>query len=109
LLLARTGTPTIGWERAVEILNFGALLAFMAVNASALRHFGFGGTQNMERNLLMDFRALASGFVLCLGMFRGLHASTLWAGALWLVIGDVYVLLMRRGFTERVEIDFSES
>jgi len=108
-LLAYAGTLTMSWERAVEILNFGALLAFMAVNASALRHFGFGRTLNMERNLFLDFFVPASGFVFCLVIFLGLQASTLWAGALWLVIGGVYVLLKTRGFTERVEIDFSES
>ena len=81
----------------------------MAVNAVALRYFGFGHTQNMERNLFLDFFVAASGFVFCLVIFLGLQASTLWAGALWLVIGGVYVLLKTRGFTERVEIDFSES
>src|ERR1700756_1023605 len=108
-LLAYVGTLTMSWERAVEILNFGALLAFMAVNAVALRHFGFGGTRDMERNLFLDFFVPASGFVFCLVIFLGLQGSTLWAGALWLVVGGVYVLLKTRGFTERVEIDFSES
>jgi putrescine importer len=108
-LLAYAGTLTMSWERAVEILNFGALLAFMAVNAVALRYFGFGRTQNMERNLFLDFFVPASGFVFCLAIFLGLQGSTLWAGALWLVIGGVYVLLKTRGFTQRVEIDFSES
>lgn len=107
--LAYAGTLTMSWERAVEILNFGALLAFMAVNAVALRHFGFGRTENMERNLFLDFFVPASGFIFCLVIFLGLQASTLWAGALWLVIGGLYVLLKTRGFTERVEIDFSES
>ena len=104
-LLAYVGTLTMSWERAVEILNFGALLAFMAVNAVALRHFGFGRT----RDMLLDFFVPASGFVFCLVIFLGLQGSTLWAGALWLVVGGVYVLLKTRGFTERVEIDFSES
>src|SRR5580658_443039 len=30
--LAYIGTLTMGWERSVEILNYGALIAFMAVN-----------------------------------------------------------------------------
>ena len=34
-VLAYLGTLTMQWERAVEILNFGALLAFMAVNLAA--------------------------------------------------------------------------
>ncbi len=39
--LAYIGSLTVNWERAVEVLNFGALIAFMAVNVAALWHFGF--------------------------------------------------------------------
>src|SRR5579863_8030868 len=39
--LAYLGTLTMQWERSVEILNFGALVAFMAVNLAAVKHFGF--------------------------------------------------------------------
>lgn len=81
-LLAYVGTLTLSWERALEILNFGALLAFMAVNAVALRHFGFGRAQNMERNLFVDFFVPASGLIFCLVIFLGLQASTLCALAL---------------------------
>lgn len=81
----------------------------MAVNAVALRHFRLGRTQDMERNLLMDFLVPASGFVLCLVKFLRLQVSTLWAGVLWLVTVELYVLLKTRGFTERVQIDFNES
>jgi putrescine importer len=41
--LAYIGTLTMQWERSVEILNFGALMAFMAVNLAAVRHFGRTG------------------------------------------------------------------
>lgn len=108
-LLAYIGTLTMSWERAVEILNFGALLAFMAVNAVALRHFGFSRDAFQSRNVFLDVLVPAAGFVFCLVIFLGLQASTLAAGACWLVVGIVYVVLKTRGFTQRVELDFSES
>ena len=109
-ILAYLGTLTLGWERAVEILNFGALLAFMAVNLAALRHFGFGQEPGRKRNLLLDVIAPALGFLFCLVIFLGLQGSTLVAGAIWLVLGGAYVVLKTKGLrTEPVVIDFSES
>lgn len=109
-VLAYIGTLTLSWERAVEILNFGALLAFMAVNLAALRHFGFGQQPGRKPNLLLDVISPALGFLFCLVIFLGLQGSTLLAGAIWLVLGGVYVLLKTRGLsTESVVIDFSES
>jgi len=109
-ILAYLGTMTLGWERSVEILNFGALLAFMAVNLAALRHFGFGREQIGQRNLFLDILAPALGFLFCLVIFLGLQASTLVVGAIWSAIGGLYVVLKTKGLIAApVEIDFSES
>ena len=108
--LAYLGTLAIGWERAVEILNFGALLAFMAVNLAALRHFGFGREQADRRNLFLDIAAPALGFVFCLVIFFGLQGSTLVVGAVWLVIGGLYVVLKTRGKSAApIQMDFTDS
>lgn len=109
-VLAYVGTLTMAWERAVEILNFGALLAFMAVNLAALRHFGFGRGLSGKRNILLDIIAPILGFLFCLVIFRGLQQSTLVAGAIWLGVGGLYVILKTKGLrTKPLEIDFSES
>ena len=109
-LLAYIGTLTLGWERSVEILNFGALMAFMAVNAAALKHFGFGPDPVRKVNIFLDIISPGLGFLFCLLIFLGLQSSTLLAGAIWLAVGGVYLLLKTRGHSARpVEIDFSES
>jgi amino acid transporter len=109
-LLAYIGTLTLGWERSVEILNFGALMAFMAVNAAALKHFGFGPDPVRKVNIFLDIISPGLGFLFCLVIFLGLQSSTLLAGAIWLAVGGVYLLLKTRGPSARpVEIDFSES
>src|SRR5277367_1225904 len=109
-ILAYIGTLTMSWERAVEILNFGALLAFMAVTLAALRQFGFRRSLTGKRNLLLDIISPILGFLFCLVIFRGLQQSTLIAGAIWLGVGALYVILKTKGFrTKPLEIDFSES
>jgi putrescine importer len=107
--LAYLGTLTMGWERSVEILNFGALVAFMAVNLAAVRYFGFSPEMAGKRNILLDVIVPSLGFLFCLVIFLGLQNSTLVAGAIWLVAGGVYVFLKTRALGQPVVIDFSES
>ena len=108
-IAAYIGTLTMQWERSVEILNFGALLAFMAVNLAALKHFGFTAETASERNILFDIVIPALGFLFCLIIFLGLQGSTLWAGAAWLVAGIAYIAVKAREVGKPVVIDFSES
>ena len=109
-ILAYVGTLTLGWERSVEMLNFGALLAFMAVNAAALKHFAWSSDPAHKVNLFLDVVSPALGFLFCLVIFLGLQSSTLVAGAIWLAVGGAYLLLKTRGVSSTViEIDFNES
>jgi putrescine importer len=107
--LAYLGTLTMGWERSIEILNFGALIAFMAVNLAAVRHFGFSPGMAGKRRLLLDVVVPSLGFVFCLVIFLGLQASTLIAGAIWLVAGAVYVACKTRASGRPIVMDFGES
>jgi putrescine importer len=109
-VLAYVGTLTIQWERAVEFLNFGALLAFMAVNAAALKYFGFRRDPSHKVNLFLDILSPVLGFLFCLAIFLGLQSSTLVAGGIWLLAGGLYIFLKTRGLDATpVEMDFSES
>lgn len=107
--LAYVGTLTMGWERSVEILNFGALMAFMAVNLAAVRHFGFNPSLAETRKLFLDIIVPILGFVFCLVIFLGLQSSTLVIGAVWVIAGAAYVVLKVKAFGQTVVIDFSES
>jgi putrescine importer len=108
-VLAYVGTLTLGWERSVEVLNFGALVAFMAVNLAAIRYFGFSPDMAGKRNLLLDIIVPSLGFLFCLVIFLGLQNSTLAAGAIWLIVGGLYVILKTKALGQPVIIDFSES
>lgn len=107
--LAYLGTLTMGWERSVEILNYGALIAFMAVNLAAVRHFGFSPGMAGKRHLLLDVIVPGLGFVFCLVIFLGLQQSTLAVGTAWLSVGALYVVLKTKALGQPVIIDFSES
>jgi putrescine importer len=106
--VAYVGTLTMQWERSVELLNFGALMAFMAVNLAALKHFGLGAGAD-QRNVVFDIAVPALGFLFCLIIFLGLQGSTLWAGAAWVAVGVVYIALKVKKLGRPVVIDFSES
>jgi putrescine importer len=107
--VAYLGTLTMQWERSIEILNFGALMAFMAVNLAAIRHFGFSKDLRVQRNALLDVVIPGLGFLFCLIIFLGLQGSTLAAGAAWMVAGIAYVAIKLREPGQSVVIDFSES
>lgn len=107
--VAYLGSLTMQWERSVEILNFGALLAFMAVNLAAVKHFGFSRESQQNRNLLLDIVIPGLGFLFCFIIFLGLQGSTLAAGAAWMLAGIVYVVFKLREPGQSIAIDFSES
>ena len=107
--LAYLGTLTMQWERSVEILNFGALMAFMAVNLAAVRHFGFSPDPEGKRRILFDVIVPSLGFLFCLVIFLGLQGSTLVAGGIWVAVGALYVVLKTKAMGQPVVIDFSES
>jgi putrescine importer len=107
-VLAYVGTLTMSWERSVEILNFGALLAFMAVNVAAVKHFGFTPGLPHKRKLFLDVIAPGLGFAFCLVIFLGLQESTLVAGTVWLAMGGLYVILKARIMGQPVVINFDE-
>lgn len=107
--MAYIGTLTMGWERSVEILNFGALMAFMGVNLAAVRYFGFSPEMKAKRKLFLDVIVPTLGFLFCLVIFLGLQNSTLLAGAIWVGVGALYVLLKTKALGQPVAIDFSES
>jgi putrescine importer len=108
-VMAYVGTLAMGWERSVEILNFGALMAFMAVNLAAARYFGFSPEMKNKRELFLDVVVPASGFLFCLVIFLGLQSSTLVAGGIWVIVGAGYVILKTKALGEPVTIDFRES
>ncbi len=85
-----------------EMLNFGALLAFMGVNAAAIVHYY---VRQNERTLLNLLPPLA-GFLICLALWLSLSRPAKIAGIIWMAAGIAFGAWKTHGF-RRSLIDFN--
>jgi amino acid transporter len=109
-VLAYIAVLTIPWERAAEIVTFGALLAFTAVNLVAMLHFWYSPTAAARRNFFTDAFIPAFGAVFCFVLLLGLQPWTKYAGLIWLVVGLIYASYRTRMFTLRPKLfNFNET
>jgi putrescine importer len=107
--LALIGAIIMPYEAAAEVVNFGAFLAFMGVNAAAIREFCFRQAGGHRRNWMTDFVLPGLGFVSCLAIWLSLPARAKWVGGSWCIVGILFLAVKTRGFrTKPVMIDFSE-
>lgn len=108
-LLAFVASLFIDFERAAELLNFGAFLAFMGVNLATFRQFYLVGVPGRRRHFITDGLLPLLGFLFCFWIWCGLQTPAKVVGGIWLAIGLTYAAVKTRGFRERpIEIDFSE-
>jgi putrescine importer len=108
-IVAYVAVLTIPWQLAAEVVTFGALLAFTAVNLVALLHFWFGATKR-GRNFFADAFLPGFGAVFCFVLLLGLQNWTKYAGVTWLVIGLIYAGYRTRMFTVRPKLfNFNET
>ncbi len=98
-VLAYIAVLTIPWERAAEIVTFGALLAFTAVNLVAMLHFWYSPAARMRRNFFVDAFVPLFGAVFCFVLLMGLQPWTKYAGLAWLLVGVIYASYRTRMFT----------
>jgi amino acid transporter len=92
--LALLGALTISFERGVELLNFGALIAFMGVNASSLVRYYI----RAEKRGFSDLLPPVFGFVICLLLWWNLNPYAKIAGTIWTLMGLAYGAFRTGGF-----------
>ena len=78
----------MNYERSAELINFGAFLAFMGVNAAVMRLKGLG--------VLWGKILPGMGFLFCLSIWLNLSKPALVMGGVWFVAGLVFHLIQRR-------------
>ncbi|MFZ3215767.1 MAG: APC family permease [Candidatus Acidiferrales bacterium] len=92
--IALVGAFLITYDQGAELLNFGALLAFMGVNAAAfVRYF----LRAKEKNWF-DFVSPVCGFAICLFIWRNLSHKAILLGAVWMAVGIAYGAVKTKGF-----------
>jgi putrescine importer len=104
-IFALIGTSFLTFERAAELLNFGALLAFMGVNAASFTRYFL-----RERNRAWShFLVPILGFTVCLLLWLNLSRPAKIAGVIWMLLGIAYGAVRTRGFkAELVSFDFPD-
>jgi amino acid transporter len=100
LLPAVAGAAT-GYELGANLLNFGALIAFMGVNAAAFVRYYLHEEKKKLSNLLPP----VSGFVICALLWMNLSPKALIFGATWMAIGIAFGAWKTHGFRGNL-VDF---
>jgi len=93
LLPAIAGEAT-GYDLGANLLNFGALLAFMGVNAAAFVRYYL----RAEKKTVMNAIAPLAGFFICGILWWHLSSKALQVGAVWMAVGIGYGAVKTKGF-----------
>ncbi len=84
-----------------EMLNFGALIAFMGVNVAAFLRYFVRSEEKKIGNLLPPI----FGFLICLGLWLNLSRPAMIVGSIWMSAGILFGAIRTRGFRANL-IDF---
>ena len=92
--IALAGALSLSYERGVELLNFGAFIAFMGVNLACFVHYFARAAQKRWMNLTFPLL----GFSICCFIWLNLGRTAKMAGSLWIAAGMAYGAIKTRGF-----------
>jgi amino acid transporter len=88
------GAFTMSYALGAEMLNFGALIAFMGVNAAAFVRYYVRAEKKQLRNLIPP----VLGFAVCLLLWLSLSRTAQIAGSIWMAAGIAFGAWKTRGF-----------
>jgi putrescine importer len=97
-IVALIGAFFISYGLGAQILNFGALTAYMGVNAAAFVRYYLRAEQRRMRDLWPPM----VGFLTCLLLWLNLSRPAKAVGLVWLAIGMAYGAWRTRGFRSGV-------
>ena len=103
-VIALVGAFFLSYGLGAEMLNFGALIAFMGVNAAAfLRYF-----VRREQKKVWNFVPPFFGFFICLGLWWSLSKPAKEVGAIWMALGIAYGIWSTRLFRTPLSFELPE-
>jgi amino acid transporter len=95
------GSFFLTYGRGIELLNFGALIAFMGVNASAfMRYFVREPVKKLS-----NFFPPILGFFICLGLWWSLSVPAKILGSIWMAAGIAFGVWKTRGFRQQLSFE----
>ena len=92
--LTMVGALTLNFDLTCEMMNFGALIAFMGVNLAALVHYSVRGRDRR----LVSWLPPVLGCAICFLVWLGLGKPAKIVGGLWLLAGLIYGACRKGGF-----------
>jgi putrescine importer len=104
LILPMISGEATGYELGGNLVNFGALVAFMGVNAAAFVRYYLRADQRQWTNLVLP----VLGFLICLLLWWNLSRRAQLFGISWMAIGIAFGAWKTRGFRSNLVVfDFS--
>src|ERR1700736_1188078 len=95
------GAFFLSYGLGAEMLNFGALIAFMGVNAAALlRYF-----VRAEEKKVWNFIPPVVGFLICLALWASLSRPAMIVGSIWMAVGILFGVWKTRWFREPLSFE----
>ncbi|TPW78239.1 APC family permease [Schumannella sp. 10F1B-5-1] len=86
-------------ELVSAFINFGALIAFTAVNLSVIFQFAIRGHRVRTAREVLSYVIMPGVAMLLTGiLWTQLHSDALIAGAVWAAVGFIWLLVITRGF-----------
>jgi putrescine importer len=92
------GAVFLSFGEAAEVINFGAFVGFMAVNLSVIRHYFLRSKERKGFSLFLNLLFPSLGFAICFYIWLNLSHFSLKLGALWMILGFLYLAVLTRGF-----------
>jgi amino acid transporter len=100
--LTLIGAFILNYDLGAQMLNFGALIAFMGVNLAAFMRYYVRAEKKTMGNLIPP----VLGFFICLVLWLSLSRTAQIAGSIWMATGIAYGAWRTRGFkAELVNFD----
>ena len=97
-VVALAGAFIITYDQGADLLNFGALLAFMGVNIAALVRYYVRAKEKKVLDLILPLL----GFVICAFIWTQLSRPALRLGAVWMGVGIAYGAVRTKGFQAKL-------
>jgi amino acid transporter len=95
------GAFFLSYGLGAEMLNFGALIAFMGVNAAALLRYFVRAEEKKVWNFIPPF----VGFFICLALWVSLSRPAMIVGSIWMIAGIAFGVWKTRWFREPLSFE----
>ncbi|HMD40662.1 MAG TPA: APC family permease [Candidatus Acidoferrum sp.] len=100
-LIVLVGSFFLTFEKGIELLNYGALIAFMGVNASSFVHYFLKGAGRTIGSFIVPI----IGFVVCALLWWTLSNPAKILGTVWMAAGIAFGIWKTKWFSEPLSFD----